>query len=242
MKNPQNTLLAGVAAVALFAATGIAMAQQNPQNQSGAPSMKTQSSVPEQPGKQRAGAQQHAQTQNSQNKMQQHAQSAGKANRLTASTSAKGKAAASQTAQSKNQNLGATQSGHRQTTAQEQRMRRSHMNTAQRGERQGNLKGLQGNAAIPMQGAGGKVSLTPDQRTTIRNSVINAQGAPRVGHVDFNLRVGALVPRRHIHVVPVPDTLVQIDPQWRGFLYFIVRDEVVIVNPRDMRIVAVLPA
>jgi hypothetical protein len=35
---------------------------------------------------------------------------------------------------------------------------------------------------------------------------------------------------------------VQIDPAWRGFLYFVYEDEVVIVNPRDMRIVAVLPA
>jgi uncharacterized protein Smg (DUF494 family) len=35
---------------------------------------------------------------------------------------------------------------------------------------------------------------------------------------------------------------VQIDPAWRGFLYFVHEDEVVIVNPRDMRIVAVLPA
>ena len=43
-------------------------------------------------------------------------------------------------------------------------------------------------------------------------------------------------------VVPVPNTLVQIEPRWRGFLYFVYEDEVVIVNPHDMKIVAVVPA
>ena len=50
------------------------------------------------------------------------------------------------------------------------------------------------------------------------------------------------MPRREIHVIPVPRTLVEIDPVWRGYFYFVARDEVIIVNPRDMRIVAVLPA
>jgi hypothetical protein len=35
--------------------------------------------------------------------------------------------------------------------------------------------------------------------------------------------------------------LVDIEPTWRGFLYFIYEDELVIVDPRDLRIVAVLP-
>jgi hypothetical protein len=45
-----------------------------------------------------------------------------------------------------------------------------------------------------------------------------------------------------IHVVPVPETLVRIEPEWRGFLYFVYEDEVVIVSPDDMKIVAVVPA
>jgi hypothetical protein len=111
--------------------------------------------------------------------------------------------------------------------------------TSERNERnKGDLKGLQGNTSIPMQG--GKVSLTSDQRSHIRDSVIEAHGAPRVDHVDFDVSVGTVVPRDRIHAVPVPDSLVEIDPQWHGYLYFIVEDEVVIVNPRDMRIVAVL--
>ena len=44
-----------------------------------------------------------------------------------------------------------------------------------------------------------------------------------------------------IHIVPVPRMLVDIEPTWRGFLYFVYEDELVIVDPRDLRIVAVLP-
>jgi hypothetical protein len=100
-------------------------------------------------------------------------------------------------------------------------------------------RGLQGNASGQMQGA--NVKLSTQQRTQIRRTVINARGAPRVGHVDFDVRVGTAIPRDRIHVVPVPETLVQIDPAWSGFLYFVYEDEVVIVDPSDMQIVAILP-
>jgi Protein of unknown function (DUF1236) len=93
---------------------------------------------------------------------------------------------------------------------------------------------------MPMQGAGGNLQLNDQQRSTIRNSVIDAQGAPRVDHVNFDVTVGTLVPRNDVHVVTVPETLVRIEPRWRGYLYFVYEDEVVIVNPRDMRIVAVV--
>jgi hypothetical protein len=102
--------------------------------------------------------------------------------------------------------------------------------------REGRFEGMQGNAA------GANVTLSDEQRTRIRETVIGARGAPRVSRVDFNVVVGTVIPRGRIHVVPVPQTLVQIEPRWRGFLYFIYEDEVVIVNPRNMRIVAVLPA
>jgi hypothetical protein len=104
-------------------------------------------------------------------------------------------------------------------------------NTAQ--SRDERLKGLQGNAT--------GVVLNDEQRTRIRDTIINARGAPRVGSVDFDVAVGTSVPRGRIEIIPVPETLVQIEPEWRGFLYFIVQDELVIVDPQDMRIVAVVP-
>jgi hypothetical protein len=88
---------------------------------------------------------------------------------------------------------------------------------------------------------GGNVQLSEQQRTQIKTTVINGRDAPRVGHVDFDVRVGTVIPRGKIHVVPVPETLVRIEPRWRGFLYFVYEDEVVIVNPRNYHIVAVVP-
>jgi hypothetical protein len=90
--------------------------------------------------------------------------------------------------------------------------------------------------------AGVNVQLNEQQRTEIRTAVIYAHGAPWVSHVDFDVTVGTVIPRERIHVVPVPETLARIEPEWRGFLYFVYEDEVVIVNPSDMKIVAVVPA
>jgi hypothetical protein len=102
----------------------------------------------------------------------------------------------------------------------------------QRNGRNG-LQGLQGNAS--------HVTLNDEQRTKIRQTVISAHGAPRVSHVDFDLAVGTVVPRGRIHFVPVPRLLVDIEPAWRGYDYFIYEDELVIIDPRTMTIIAVVP-
>jgi hypothetical protein len=94
-------------------------------------------------------------------------------------------------------------------------------------------------ASSSSSGASAHVNLTPEQKTKIRQTVIVKKGAPKVTHVDFDLRVGARVPRR-IHFAPVPVTLVEIEPAWRGYEYFIVGDEIVVINPRTLEIVAVL--
>ena len=86
----------------------------------------------------------------------------------------------------------------------------------------------------------GSVKFSERQRTTIKRTIIDAHSAPRADHVDFDVRVGTVVPRDSIHVVAVPETLVRIEPRWRGLLYFVYEDEIVVVNPRDMHIVAVV--
>jgi hypothetical protein len=106
--------------------------------------------------------------------------------------------------------------------------------TAQDAAGRNGMRGLQANAS------GVNVRLNDGQRTRIRTTVIEAPGAPRVDHVNFDVTVGTVVPRGAVHIVPVPATLVQIQPEWRGFLYFVYESEVVVVNPRDMKIIAVL--
>jgi hypothetical protein len=43
--------------------------------------------------------------------------------------------------------------------------------------------------------------------------------------------------------VRVPETLIRIEPRWRHYLYFVYNDEIeiVIVDPRSMKIIDVLP-
>src|SRR5215813_1955544 len=84
------------------------------------------------------------------------------------------------------------------------------------------------------------VQLSTEQRTQIRSKVISHREA-RVDHVDFSVSVGTRVPRS-VHVVVLPPDVVRIVPQFRGFKYFIVREEIVIIDPDTLEIVAVLPA
>jgi hypothetical protein len=83
----------------------------------------------------------------------------------------------------------------------------------------------------------GPKSLTAEQKTKIRTTVISR--APKVGNVNFSVNVGTVVPRS-VSVVAVPPTLIEIYPEWRGYMYFVVGDEIIIVEPRTLRIVAVL--
>jgi hypothetical protein len=79
--------------------------------------------------------------------------------------------------------------------------------------------------------------LTTEQRTEVREKVL--VNAPRENNVNFSVNVGTVVPRT-VHVVAVPETLIRIHPDWRGHRFFVVRDEIIIVD-NDFRIIAVLP-
>jgi hypothetical protein len=86
------------------------------------------------------------------------------------------------------------------------------------------------------------VQLSEDQRSHIKTVIGNGRG-PRLSrsNVDFSISVGTRVPRS-VHFVTLPDEIVRIVPQYRGFEYFLVEDEIVIVDPLTLEIVAVIPA
>jgi len=88
---------------------------------------------------------------------------------------------------------------------------------------------------------GGNVSVTfsTEQRTRIRETVLKERNAPRAGKVDFSIREGTVIPRT-VRVVEIPDVIVEIHPEWRGFKYFLVNEELVVVDPDTLRIVAVI--
>src|SRR5262249_47806731 len=97
----------------------------------------------------------------------------------------------------------------------------------------------QGRAQQGTQGAGGSVTLNSQQRTRIQQTVLAGRNVPRVNNVNFALNVGTAVPSS-VRIVDVPSTLIEINPQWRGHQYFVVRDEIIIVD-RSRKIVATVP-
>ena len=86
------------------------------------------------------------------------------------------------------------------------------------------------------------VNLSTEQRTRIKEVIVKERNAPRVTNVDFSLSVGTRVPRNKVKFVAVPSTIIEIQPAWRGYEYFMVGDQIVIVNPRTLEIVAIIEA
>ncbi len=82
------------------------------------------------------------------------------------------------------------------------------------------------------------MTLTTEQRTKIRQTILVGGNVPRASNVSFNIAVGTTVPSS-VRVVEVPEAIVEIDPEWRGYWYFVVGDEIIIVD-RSHRIIAIL--
>jgi hypothetical protein len=88
--------------------------------------------------------------------------------------------------------------------------------------------------------AGANAKLTTEQRTKI-TTVIRDQHVAPVTNVNFSISIGTRVPRE-VGFHPLPTEIVTIYPDWRGYEFFLVRDQIVVVDPRTLEIVAVLEA
>jgi hypothetical protein len=69
--------------------------------------------------------------------------------------------------------------------------------------------------------------------------VLSGRDVPREDRVDFALNVGIEVPTR-VRVREIPSELIEIHPEWRGYDYFVVRDDIVVVD-HSHKIVTTLP-
>jgi len=86
-----------------------------------------------------------------------------------------------------------------------------------------------------------QTTLSAQQQTTIRQSVLSARNAPRVSKVNFAINTGVIVPSR-VHVASVATFPVLIDafPRFRDYSFFVVEDEIVFLD-RSRRVVEVVP-
>src|SRR5262249_37616516 len=78
-------------------------------------------------------------------------------------------------------------------------------------------------------GKAGNVNLASQQRTRIQQPVLAGRNVPRVNSVNFALSTGTVVPTS-VRVVDVGPELIEINSQWRGYKYFVVHDDVVIID------------
>lgn len=114
---------------------------------------------------------------------------------------------------------------------------RSGTSSTQNAQGQNSPSTSTSNQTTGQAGAGAKLST--QQRTQI-TSVIREQHVQPVTNVNFSISVGTRIPRGHISLHPVPRQVVEIYPEWRGYEFILVRDEIVIVDPNTYEIVAVL--
>jgi hypothetical protein len=88
--------------------------------------------------------------------------------------------------------------------------------------------------------SGPPAALSTEQHAKIRDT-LRIEKSERLASVPFSTKVGEAVPGTvHLYVLPV--SILEYAPQYRGYEYILVGDEILIVDPRTHRIVAVIDA
>ncbi len=87
--------------------------------------------------------------------------------------------------------------------------------------------------------AAGTAKLSTEQRTKI-SSVIHEHKTPSV-RLNISVSVGTRVPAS-VHLYPLPVQVINIYPDWRGYDYVMVGEDIVVIDPRTHEIVAIIAA
>src|SRR4029079_5558103 len=75
--------------------------------------------------------------------------------------------------------------------------------------------------------------VTKEQETKISAAIKTANVRP-LTRVDFSVSVGSVVPA-HVTLAPLPASVIAIVPQYRVYDFFVVQDEIIIVEPRTKK-------
>jgi hypothetical protein len=88
--------------------------------------------------------------------------------------------------------------------------------------------------------SGPPAALSSEQHAKIRDT-LRVEKSERLTSVPFSTKVGEAIPGTvHLYVLPV--SIMEYAPQYRGYEYILVGDEILIVDPRTLRIIAVIDA
>jgi len=96
------------------------------------------------------------------------------------------------------------------------------------------------NAAAPGDPKSGAsvIPLSTEQHARIRET-IRGEKVEHLSNVQFSISVGEAVPRT-VHLYRLPARIVDYAPQYQDYEYILVGDDILIVDPRTLRIVAVI--
>jgi hypothetical protein len=261
-----NRLMISVAAAALLAGAGFANAQgtgtgrEGPAAEHGAAS----SATPNRNDTPDRGANRSGEKMQSPGGKSQHAQDNMKANPRGEKSAeekdmkrdqSKDKSAQTEERGSKNMKAEGRED-HKDMKAEGREDRNGNMKAEERGERNGNMKAegredRNGNMKAESKGsmenrsqtvgqAGAGAKLSSEQRTKI-TTVIRGEHVAPVNNVNFSIAVGTRVPHE-MSFHPLPTEIVNIYPDWRGYEFILVRNQIVVVDPQTFEIVAVLEA
>ena len=103
-------------------------------------------------------------------------------------------------------------------------------------DRNANDKGSRGDAASADSSRDhAHITLTGDKEKRVMET-IRRDHVENITKVDFDVHVGTVVPT-HYRFHPLPPTIVEYAPQYRGYDYVLVDDTIVIIQPHTHRIV-----
>ena len=79
----------------------------------------------------------------------------------------------------------------------------------------------------------------PAEKRTQITSAIKQEKVEETTNVNFNISVGATVPA-HVHFHPLPARVVEVYPEWRGYDFILVHGRYIIVRPQTHEIVYII--
>jgi len=144
-----------------------------------------------------------------------------------------------QSAQEERNERGAQTENAQTKGAQEERNERGAQTESGKAGVNATQQNAQGSVRGGATGHGASVQLSQDQRSRIGGIIGKSSSARLTSKPDFDITVGATVPRS-VHVVTVPEDVVEVVPQYRGYDYVVVSDQILIIDPDTMEIVAVI--
>jgi hypothetical protein len=239
----KKSLLATASAVALLAGAGLASAQKNeaptpaPAQQQNAPAEKVAPAMNSAPAKGAETNMPHAKPQTT-GQGEPNMEPKGKANAEQLPAKKNAQAPASPAAKDGAKNgakEGARNGASDKADVKASDSKRDAKPGAAQAPAQQNQQ-TTGKAATPETSA----NLSAEQRTKI-SAAVRQQNVRRATNVNFSISVGTHVPRSlRLHALPV--SVVEFHPGWRGYQFILVGNDILVINPRTLEIVAILEA